>query len=386
MSKTSAQQSRPAQFKLSDAQRIAWLRLYRSENVGPATFRDLINHCGSAQAAIEMLPDLASRGGRRSQIRIGSIDSAKREIDAIDKFGAKLIGIGEKGYPSLLRMTELAPPLITVMGNPDAMCRTTVSIVGSRNASMVGIKMARQLAHELGNTDKTIISGLARGIDAAAHFASLETGTVAVLAGGIDQPYPPENVTLLEQIVNSGTGCAVTDQPFGWEPRARDFPRRNRLIAALSMGLIVVEAAQKSGSLISARLANELGRTVFAVPGSPLDLRSHGTNNLIREGATLITNAADVLEGLRPQGDLFTQTAAQRGLFEDEEFITLPPSDDARAIVLSLLSPSPTDIDEIIAHTGLKPAQVALIILELDLGGRIERMSGNCVSLVDIVN
>lgn len=244
--------------------------------------------------------------------------------------------------------------------------------------------MARQLAQKLGIADRVVVSGLARGIDKAAHEASIETGTVAVLAGGIDQPYPPENIDLYQEISKSGTSCIITEMAFGNEPRSRDFPRRNRIIAAMSMGLIVVEAAQRSGSLITARLAAEYGRTVFAVPGSPLDPRSHGTNNLIREGATLITSAEDVLEGLQTMDDTpIPAQPAQKGLFEDADEMTLPPDDNSRAHIVSLLSPSPTDLDEIIAHTALKPAQVALVILELDLAGRIERHSGNRVSLID---
>lgn len=372
------------QFELSDRQRLAWLRLYRSDNVGPATFRDLINHCGSAQAAIDMIPELSARGGAKRKINIASEDDAKREIDSINKFGAKLVGIGEADYPKLLRYTELAPPLVTIMGNAESVNKPSVSVVGSRNASMAGIKMTTKLSYELGQTGHIIVSGLARGIDKAAHEAAIETGTIAVMAGGINKPYPTENIDLFKRIISSKNSCAITDKPFGWEPRANDFPRRNRVIAALSMGLIVVEAAQRSGSLISARLANELGRTVFAVPGSPLDPRSYGTNNLIREGATLITNAADVLEGLKPLDERsLPLKSIQPGLFEDDKYITLPPSDNARASVISLLSPSPSEVDEIIAHTGLKPAQVALIILELDLSGCIERHSGNRVSLID---
>ncbi len=375
---------RPARFELSKRQRLAWLRLYRSDNVGPATFRDLINHCGSAETALEMLPHMASRAGRKRAIRVASLAEAEDELAAIENYGAKLVGIGEPGYPELLRYTDVAPPLITVLGNSEAMTKPTVSIVGARNASMAGIKMARQLAEKLGASDRIVVSGLARGIDKAAHEASVETGTVAVLAGGINLPYPPENVELFERIARSGTSCAITEMPFGREPRSQDFPRRNRIIAGMSLGLIVVEAAQRSGSLITARLAAEYGRIVFAVPGSPLDPRAFGTNNLIREGATLITSAEDVLEGLAAMNNApGAPTPRQKGLFEDVDEMTLPPDDDSRAQVISLLSPSPISVDEIIAHTELKPAQIALIILELDLAGRIERHPGNKVSLIE---
>ncbi len=382
--KQSDQIIRPARFELSPRQRLAWLRLYRSDNVGPATFRDLINHCGSAETALEMVPHMASRAGRKRAIRVASLQEAEDELAAIEKYGAKLIGIGEPGYPALLRHTDIAPPLITVLGNPEAMTKSTISIVGARNASMAGINMARQLAEKLGAADRIIVSGLARGIDKAAHEATVETGTVAVLAGGINMPYPSENIALCDQIAQSGNGCVITEMPFGREPRSQDFPRRNRIIAGMSLGLIVVEAAQRSGSLITARLAAEYGRTVFAVPGSPLDPRSFGTNNLIREGATLITSAADVLEGLESMNNTPRDpTPRQKGLFEDVDEMTLPPDDDSRQQVISLLSPSPIPIDDLIAHTELKPAQIALIILELDLAGRIERHPGNKVSLIE---
>lgn len=379
--------TRPIRFELSERQRLSWLRLYRSDNVGPATFRDLINHCGSAETALEMLPHMASHAGRKRAIRIASVDEAKRELDAIERFGAKLIGIGEPSYPELLRMSEIAPPLITVLGDPRALTKPTISIVGARNASMAGIKMARSLAQGLGEHGRIVVSGLARGIDRAAHEASIDTGTIAILAGGIDRPYPPENVPLYEQIGSAPNCCVLTEMAFGKDPRNRDFPRRNRIIAAMSMGLIVVEAARRSGSLITARLGAEYGRTVFAVPGSPLDPRSQGTNNLIREGATLVTDAHDVLEGLRGMSnEPANLPPKQKGLFEDVDEMTLPPDDSARSHIVSLLSPSPTDIDEIIAHTSLKPAQVALVILELDLAGRIERHTGNRVSLINPID
>ena len=275
-----------------------------------------------------------------------------------------------------------APPLVTIKGNADVFRRNGVGIVGARNASMSGIRIAQRLSRDLGGAGYAVVSGLARGIDRAAHEAALETGTVAVLAGGIDQPYPPENVELLEAI-ESGAGASITDKPFGLEARARDFPRRNRIIAALSLGLVVVEAAMRSGSLISARFANELGRLVFAVPGSPLDPRCEGANMLLKTGATVTTSADDVIEALAPLDERAARTPkGQLPLFEPDDAIALPPSDDQRAQVLSLLGPSPVEIDDIIGHTGLPAAQVHLAILELDLARRIERHSGNRVSLV----
>ena len=373
---------KPARFVLSDRQRLAWLRLYRSDNVGPATFRDLIAHCGSAEAALEMLPELARRGGHMKSVRLAAADAAERELHAAERHGARIVGFGEPDYPPLLRQTDNAPPLVTIKGSAEVFKRNGVGIVGARNASMSGIRIAQLLSGHLGDAGYAIVSGLARGIDRAAHEAALNTGTVAVLAGGIDKPYPPENIELLEAI-ESGEGAAITDKPFGWEARSRDFPRRNRIIAALSLGLVVVEAAMRSGSLISARFANELGRLVFAVPGSPLDPRAEGANMLLKNGAIVTTSAKDVIEALAPLDDRATPSAiGQLPLFEPEEAIALPPSDDQRAQILSLLGPSPVDIDNIIGHTGLPAAQVHLAILELDLARRIERHSGNRVSLV----
>jgi DNA processing protein len=379
---TNGKGGKPARFVLSERQRLAWLRLYRSDNVGPATFRDLIAHCGSAEAALEMLPELARRGGQLKSVRLAGPEDAERELEAAERYGARIVGFGEPDYPPMLRQTENAPPLVTIKGDPAAFRQNGVGIVGARNASMTGIKIARRLSREVGEAGHTIVSGLARGIDRAAHEAALDTGTVAVLAGGIDKPYPPENIELLRAI-ETGTGASITDRPFGHEARARDFPRRNRIIAALSLGVVVVEAAMRSGSLISARLANELGRLVFAVPGSPLDPRAEGANMLLKNGAIVTTTAGDVIEALAPLDDrAVPQPKGQLPLFEPEDAMALPPSDDQRAQILSLLGPSPVEIDDIIGHTGLPAAQVHLAILELDLAKRIERHSGNRVSLV----
>lgn len=372
---------KPARFVLSDRQRLAWLRLYRSDNIGPATFRDLIAHCGSAEAALDMLPELTRRGGQMKSVRLCAADQAERELVAAARYGARIVGFGEPDYPPMLRQTENAPPLVTIKGDPSVFQRNSVGVVGARNASMSGLKVAQKLSRGIGAAGHTVVSGLARGIDRAAHEASLNSGTIAVLAGGIDKPYPPENVELLEAIQN-GVGAAITDQPFGWEARARDFPRRNRIVAALSLGLVVVEAALRSGSLISARFANELGRLVFAVPGSPLDPRAEGVNSLLKNGAIVTTSAEDVIDALAPLDDRAPSFPRAQPLLEPEEAVALPPSDDQRTHILSLLGPSPVDIDDLIAHSGLAPAQVHLTILELDLAGRIERHSGNRVSLV----
>ena len=369
----------PVGQQLSDRQRLAWLRLIRTDNVGPQTFRDLINRFGSAEAAIEALPELARRGNASTSIRAWPLEAAEAEMETARRFGARFVAIGEPDYPLLLRRIAAPPPLIAVKGNGAVLRLPAVSIVGARNASLAGIKMARTLAHELGREGYAIVSGLARGIDAAAHTGSVDTGTIAALAGGLDRPYPPENVPLCEEIAERGV--LISEMPFGWEPRARDFPRRNRIVAGLSLGLVVVEAAVRSGSLISARLATECGRLVFAVPGSPLDPRAAGTNGLLKQGAILVTGVRDIIEALEPISNV---PPPQADTFDEPPDFSAapPPEDDDRARIVECLGPTPVAIDEIIRHTGLHPAQVFMVLLELDLAGRLERHPGGMVSLV----
>jgi DNA processing protein len=365
--------------ELTDRQKISWLRLIRSDNVGPATFRQLINVYGSAEAALDALPELARRGGARQSVRIATVYEAEREIEATIKLGARIAGIGEPDFPALLRQSDNPPPMVTIKGSAAVFDLPAVSIVGARNASLAGIKFTRKIASDLGAEGYAIVSGMARGIDAAAHQASLSTGTIAVLAGGLDHPYPPENLELFNAIPERG-GAVICEMPIGWEPRARDFPRRNRIIAALGLGLVVVEAAKRSGSLISARFAGELGRLVFAVPGSPLDPRSEGTNGLIRNGATLITGAADVAEAIAP---MIGKPPAPEGIEEPlQESSHVQPTDGDRERVVEALGPTPVSVDEIIAHTRLKTQDVLLILLELDLAGRLERHSGGRAALL----
>ncbi|MEX0343874.1 MAG: DNA-processing protein DprA [Rhizobiaceae bacterium] len=366
--------------RLSDQQRLQWLRLIRTDNVGPATFRDLINRYGSAETALEALPDLTIRGGAGRAVNIPDFDTIEAELGAIYKFDAKLVAIGEAEYPNMLVHMDQPPPLVTMKGAPQVFDLPAAAIVGSRNASAAGARMARNIATELGAAGYAVVSGLARGIDKAAHQAALATGTIGVLAGGIDKPYPPENEALYDEIPSRG-GALVSEMPFGWEPRAKDFPRRNRLIAGLSLGLVVVEAAKRSGSLISARLAGEMGRLVFAVPGSPLDPRAFGTNKLIKDGAAMVTAASDVIDELAP---LIGQSVPERDHFsEPPDFSnTPPPGDNERDLVLEALGPVPTHQDDIIRHTQLPPAQIFMVLLELDLAGRLGRHSGGAVSLV----
>lgn len=367
-------------IRLSDSQRLSWLRLIRSENVGPATFRDLIAHCGSAADALEMLPELVRRGGAGRPVRIASLAEAERELQAAARMGAAFVGIGEPDYPPYLRQCDNPPPLVAVKGNRDVFRLPPVAIVGARNASLVGIKFARTIARQLGEAGFAIISGLARGIDTAAHEASLDHGTVAVMAGGLDLPYPPENLALYNAI-SARFGAVISEMPFGWEPRAKDFPRRNRIVAALSLGLVVVEAAERSGSLISARLAGELGRLVFAVPGSPLDPRAKGTNGLLKNGAIVTTCSDDVITALMP----LVERPATDDAFLAPEFDFPPmnvPDESDRDRVVNLLGPVPVEIDELIRTSELHPSVVMLILLELDLAGRLQRQSGGYVSLI----
>lgn len=366
--------------RLSDRQRLAWLRLIRTPNVGPASFRELINRFGSAEAALEMLPELMISGGANRIIRVPSVAEAEAELDAARRAGARFVGVGEADYPPLLKTLDNPPPLLAVKGEGAVFRLPAVAIVGARNASLAGIKMARMLAADLGREGYAIVSGLARGIDTAAHKGSVATGTVGVLAGGLDVPYPPENAGLCDEIADRG-GAIVSEMPFGWQPRAQDFPRRNRLVAGMALGLVVVEAAQRSGSLISARLANEMGRLVFAVPGSPLDPRAAGCNALLKDGVTLVTEAADVLGAMAPLAGIRLPRTAT--LAEAPDMSNLPPPGESERVdVLEALGPTPTGIDEIIRHTGMTAAQIAMVLLELDLAGRLERHAGGSVSLV----
>ena len=371
----------PATFvRLTDEQRLDWLRLIRTENVGPRTFRSLINQFGGASRAIERLPELARRGGR-SELRVPSRAEAEAEIAAAARLGVHFIAIGEADYPPRLRETDDAPPLIAVRGRAAALTQPAVALVGARNASAAGARFAAVLARDLGAAGFVIVSGLARGIDSAGHRASLGSGTIAVLAGGHDKVYPPEHAELLDEIAK--TGAAVSEMPLGWEPRARDFPRRNRIIAGMAMGVVIVEAAERSGSLITARLALEAGREVFAVPGSPMDPRAGGTNRLLKQGATLVTSAADVIETLFPILGRPPPPTLVREPPPGEKPAEPPAADDAlRAKIAELLSPTPVAIDDLVRESGALPGAVQIVLLELELAGRLERHGGGLVSLI----
>ena len=370
--------------RLSEEQRLDWLRLIRSDNVGPRTFRDLVNHYGGARGALNALPSLARRGGASGPARICSREDAETEVKASRARGIELVALGEPDYPPRLQMIDDPPPLLAVRGKFEILNRPLVAIVGSRNASAAGVKFAERLARELGEAGYGTVSGLARGIDAAAHRASLATGTIAVLAGGHERIYPAEHVDLLDQIV--ADGAAASEMPLEWEPRARDFPRRNRLISGLSVGVVIVEAARRSGSLITARLAGEQGREVFAVPGSPLDPRAEGTNGLLKQGATLVTEAADVIAVLEPilgRGlDLPAQKLEQAPAHEQPGPLDSEPAEDERTRIVALLGPTPTAIDDLVRMSHASPAIVRTVLLELEIAGRLERHGGALVSLI----
>ncbi|WP_244471934.1 DNA-processing protein DprA [Prosthecomicrobium hirschii] len=382
-----AEETRPPEgqfhIRLTERQRRSWLKLIRADNVGPNTFIQLLNRFGSAADALDALPDLARRGGA-NRIRIPTDAEIDLEWAAAQRAGARFVALGEADYPAYLRAVEGPPPILAVAGDAGVFTRPAVGIVGSRNASLAGRKIAGQFARDLGAQGFAIVSGLARGIDAAAHMASLETGTIGVFAGGLDRVYPPEHADLVARIVATG-GAIVSELPFGWEPRARDFPRRNRLISGISMGLVVVEAARRSGSLHTARFAGEQGRDLFAVPGSPLDPRAEGTNDLIRNGATLVASAEHVVEALGPQlgRDPPPPSAWEppAGPGEGDGATGDAPA-DLRAAILEALGPTPVAVDEIIRATGARPGLVQLVLLELSLAGRLERHAGGKVSLL----
>jgi len=344
----------------------------RTPGIGPVTYRQLIMRFGAPSAALAAVPDLARRGGGKAPA-LRSVADAEREIARVDKLGAKWLVLGHGLYPRLLAELEDAPPLLIAKGNLNLLDRQAVAIVGARNASAAACRFARGLAHDLGQHDLVVVSGLARGIDSAAHDGALGTGTIGVIAGGIDVFYPPENEERQKAIYERG--LVIAEMPPGTEPRARHFPYRNRIIAGMSNGTVVVEAAPRSGSLITARLAAEAGREVMAVPGSPLDPRAQGCNQLIRDGATLIQTAADVVEAIRP---FASQVRSPTQGFE------LAPEPinghDALALVEELLGPSPVPVDEIIRLSGASSGAVQMALLELDLAGRLDRHAGGKVS------
>jgi DNA processing protein len=365
---------------LTEAERLDWLRLIRSENVGPITFHRLLERYGSAARALDALPELAARGGAR-RIRIASKEDTGREMEQVAASGVQLIALTEEHYPPLLGQTEDAPPLIAVIGHPHLLVKKALAVVGTRNASANGLGLAERLARDVGAEGYLIVSGMARGIDRAAHEGTLDTGTAAVLTGGTDVIYPKENADIYQRIVDRGV--ALSEMPLGTKPQARHFPRRNRIISGMARGVLVVEATQKSGSLITARYAAEQNREVFAVPGSPLDPRNQGANQLIKEGAHLVQSAADIMEIL---SGLFQANLGEPQAVEkiDENNLNLAPGDveAARGNLKKLLGPTPIAVDELIRRCQMSLAVVSTVLLELELAGRLERHPGNRVSTI----
>jgi DNA processing protein len=358
---------------LTEKERLARLRLIRATNVGAVTYWALLERFGDAATAIAALPALTRKSNR--PMKLLSEQDAARELELTERAGARLIAHGEPDYPCGLTELDTPPPVVTVRGNPKLFARDTIAIVGARNASALGQRFARDIARDLGAAGIVIASGLARGIDTAAHKGSLPTGTIAVMAGGIDVVYPPENQALQEEI--AAEGAVISEMPVGQQPTAQHFPRRNRIISGLARGVVVVEATLNSGSLITARLAGEQGRDVFAVPGSPLDPRAKGTNGLLRQGAILTESAEDVLNALGPR-----QAAPKP---------TPKPNPTARAIlqntdalqreILKKLGPAPVEIDELVRLLGASPAEVSAALLDLEFGGHLTRHPGQRISI-----
>ncbi len=362
--------------QLSDSERLNWLRLSQSENIGPITFQNLLGRYGTATKALEALPDVSSRGGLKRSLKIYSEEQAEQDIARVAKLSAQFVAMGEHGYPPLLNHIPSAPPLLCVAGNLNLANMPTIGIVGARNASALGMKFTRQIARALTEAGLLVVSGLARGIDTAAHEASVDVNTAAVIAGGIDNFYPPENENLQRRIAE--TGLLMSEMRPGTAPKAEHFPRRNRIISGVSQAIVVVEAALRSGSLITARFAAEQGRDVFAVPGSPLDPRAEGTNRLIKDGAAMLTSVDDLIRTLQ---EMRAPNATE--LFETHEIpnlsqITVDKQDHDH--VYNLLSPTAVEIDDLIRESGLSADQVLATLLELEIAGRALRHPGGRVS------
>jgi DNA processing protein len=368
---------------ISSEERLNRLRLIRSQNVGPATFFALMEHFSNAAEALSAAPELSRRGGRKRAIRLADRAAAEAEIEALYQLGGKLIALGESDYPTPLAAIADPPPLIQVLGDVSLLVRDCIGIVGARNASAAGRRFTRDIAADLGACDLVVVSGMARGIDTASHQGALKTGTIAVVAGGVDVAYPRENQPLYEDLI--AHGAVISEQPLGTQPIARHFPPRNRLISGLSLGILVVEAAPRSGSLITARMALEQGRELFAVPGSPLDPRYRGTNGLIRDGAVLTESVDDVMENLEAMKSApGRQSSTRKNSGQPIDILDEIEVSRAQTMILDLLGPVPVSIDELLRECQLSHAVMVTVLLELELAGRLERHPGNRVSLVSL--
>jgi len=373
--------ARAVSNSLDEKEKIAWLRLIRTENVGPITFYNLLQNFGTAQKAIEALPTLSRKGGRLKDLKLFGVDAAIAELTALEAVGGKMIFAAEKTYPLALSAIDDAPPVLSVLGNEKLLNLPSIGIVGARNASLNGRKFAEKLSKDLGTAGQMVVSGLARGIDTAAHTGALETGTIAVVAGGVDNIYPPENANLYAQIKSEG--CIAAESPLGMEPMAKHFPKRNRIVSGLSSGIVVVEATLKSGSLITARLAAEQGRDVYAIPGHPFDPRASGPNKLIQDGATLVQTADDILNNLAD----FSGT--RPALHEPQQESWAPAdlsendAETVRDLILQNVSLTPLTVDELVRNCHVTIPAAQMVLLELELAGRIQRLSGNRIVLIN---
>lgn len=364
---------------LSKRETLDWLRLIRTANVGPITFYKLLERFGTATAALDALPDLAKKGGAKQSFKPYPKAQAEREMETLSNLGGVYLTRMDDAYPPLLAHVEDAPPVLTALGHVHLLKKRSIAIVGARNASLNGRTFARRIAAVLGRAGLSVVSGMARGLDAAAHEGALDTGTVAVLGGGVDVVYPRENAELYETLKDRG--AVISEVEPGTKPQARHFPRRNRIISGMCRGTLVVEASHKSGSLITARMALEQNRDVFAVPGAPSDPRAQGCNKLIKDGAFLVQTAEDVLDAL--SGDLPPGLNAPKPL--DYKHKNTPHLDDtelekARSVIQEMLSPSPVTVDELVRNCQFSPSTVSLVLLEMELAGRLERHPGNRVA------
>ena len=371
---------------MTPTERLDCVRLARTSGVGPITYRRLMARFATAAEAIDALPGLARAGGRGDPLRVPAGSDIEREMARLAKLGGRMVILDEPGYPDMLALLEDAPPVLSLLGDLDCLSLRAVGLVGARNASANGQRMAEMLAADLALGGVAVVSGLARGIDTAAHTGAMHTGrTIAAVAGGVDMPYPPENAALQARI--AANGAVITEAPLGTAPQSRHFPRRNRLIAGLSLGVVVVEAARNSGSLITAQLALDADRAIYAVPGSPLDPRCNGSNDLLRAGATLVTQASDVLEVL-PDRPAAMPVRLQAGFAEAPALWSAPPDSPpdmmrARHSVAALLGPEPTLVDDLVRRCQFSASTVMAVLLELELAGRVETMTGHRVALLD---
>ncbi len=363
----------------TEEDRFSWLRLLRSRKVGPATFRRLLREHGSAQNALAALPEMARAAGIEDY-EICPPGVIEAELRAAKAAKARLLCLGAADFPASLSTLSDAPPMLWAIGDISVLAKPAIALVGARNCSSLGGRMARNLAKELGACGYTVVSGMARGIDTSAHIASLDTGTVAVLAGGVDVVYPAENTDLANDIARKG--LRLSEQPMGVTPQARHFPRRNRIISGLAQAVVVVEAAAKSGSLITARDALDQGREVLAVPGHPFDARAAGCNLLIRDGATLVRSAQDVIDALPPQQSVAEAPELPLSLQPSSDAPAMPEASVLQAEILARLGPSPVAEDQLIRDIAASAEAIAPALLDLELDGRIQRQAGGLLSRV----